>query len=93
MIQDLTPRNRDRGQQLSSLSRVEIGMFRVTREKSSHRFGVGTTIAIESVVSNASAHAGPVVCRHGVRRFTIAFRMVSSLRMQAVNASFFAFPA
>jgi len=30
---------------------------------------------------------------HGVRLFTIAFKMVSSFRMHAVNASFFAFPA
>jgi hypothetical protein len=31
--------------------------------------------------------------RHGVALFTIALRIVSSFRMQAVNATFFAFPA
>ena len=31
--------------------------------------------------------------RHDVPLFSIALRIVSSLRMQAVNASFFAFPA
>ena len=31
--------------------------------------------------------------RHGIRLFTIAFKMVNSFRMQAVNARFFAFPA
>jgi hypothetical protein len=44
------------GQQLSSLSRVEKGIFRVTRENSSHIFGVETTIAIESGLSYPFAH-------------------------------------
>jgi len=75
------------------MSRVENGIFTVTREKSSHIFGVETTIAIESGVSYASAQAGSLACRHGVLLFTIALRMVRSVRMQAVSASFFAFPA
>jgi hypothetical protein len=48
------------GQQLSSLSRADKGIFRVTCEKASQTIGVGTTIAIESVVSYASAHAGSI---------------------------------
>ena len=82
-----------RGQQLSLLSRVDEGMFRVTRENSSHTFGVATTIAIESGVSYASAQAGSIACSHDVLLFTIALRMVRSFRMHAVSASFFAFPA
>lgn len=47
-----TLRSHREGQQLSSLSRVEDGIFRFTREKSSHTIGVGTTIAIESRLSS-----------------------------------------
>jgi hypothetical protein len=40
-----------------------------------------------------SQAGGLAATRHGVPLFSIALRMVSSLRMQAVNANFFAFPA
>lgn len=82
-----------KGQQLSVMSSAQQGMFRVIRKNSSHTMGIGTTIVITSGVSYASAPAGSITCRHGVRLFTIALRMVSSFRMHAVNASFFAFPA
>ena len=85
--------HRSKGQQLSCLSRADKGLFRVTSENSSHTFGVATTIAIESRRSYTSAQIGSASCRHGVPLFTIALRMVSSFRIQAVNASFFAFPA
>lgn len=78
-------------QQLSVLSRVELGIFRVTHENLSPTIGVGTTIAIESGLSCASAQTGSIPRRHGVRLFTIAFKMVSSFRMQAVNSTFLAF--
>lgn len=45
------------------------------------------------MVSYVSAQVGSLAYRHGVRLLTIAFKMVSSFRMQAVNANFFAFPA
>ncbi len=81
------------GQQLSSLSRVDTGILRVTREKLAHTFDVGTTIAIMSQLSYASAATNSAACRHGVLLFTMALRIVSSFRMQAVKASFFALPA
>lgn len=81
------------GQQLSCLSRAEEGFFRFARENSSHTFGLTTTIAIESRLPYASVQTGSILCCHGVPLFTIALRIVSSFRMQAVSASFFAFPA
>jgi hypothetical protein len=80
-------------QQLSWVSRTNAHIFRVTHENPSHTLSPGTTIAVESKVSYGSAPTGVASRRHSVRLFTIALRIVSSFRMQAVNANFFAFPA
>jgi hypothetical protein len=47
-------------------------------------------MAVKSGLSYASMPTGFASSRHRVPLFTIALRMMSSFRMQAVNAHFFA---
>lgn len=68
-------------------------MLSVVCENSSHTIGLPRTIAMESGLSYASTLAGSIPRCQGVPLLTMALRMVSSVRMQAVSTSFFAFPA
>jgi hypothetical protein len=65
------------------------------------RWNLKTTSKADAKRSNCLVCQGALVCYasstsrdcQGVWRFTMAFRIVKSLRMQAVRATFAAFPA